>query len=682
MRGFAKRSVHKAIRWARRYHAPEWDAAGLCALLAIGLANNWKWLRGPEERRWRYYSLPGIEDRVRLTIVICALVGLLAIWLMSRHIRQTPSRRRTIGLLAFLLLGSLSVQLALLYLEHPDLVSTLFYRTVSIRNLGAFFFDASHITDVEDTLRRFPELMPTFQALSPQTHPPGLQLVFWGASQLLNRWPDVADTIGAGLRTYLCNDPSAPVMALSNASLASAAIQMLTPVWTALTVLPLYALARRLADEHTALRAAVLFLFIPSVALFGAHWDHVYTLIAASSLYILHVGLESRRWWPFLIAGLLVSIASFFSLGNLAIGFMLAVFGGAYWVTALHRQIDAGIESKAYVYRTILKQTLSFAAGAASVWSVYFLAYGVTPIDILRAGIDAHARITGHRTYAVWLGYNLFDFFLFLGVPVVLALIVSIRRSLSRPNSSPGRSTLTPLLAFGVTLVALDVAGLTRGEVARLWMFLVPTAVLAALPALADWSHRTMLVMSIVLVAQVVLIGYYMRTIGHSDFPFYVPRQTQVHTPAISHPVQATLGENGEITLLGYDLSSRNLQPGDTITLTLYWQANRRLPHSYTVFLHLLDEMGQVAAQSDGPPRDGQLPTTCWLDEEIVADEHSIALDAVAPGQYTLQAGMYRLDLLLAGDPSHRLPVAQSGSVAGHATLESISVVRATDTHP
>ena len=41
--------------------------------------------------------------------------------------------------------------------------------------------------------------------------------------------------------------------------------------------------------------------------------------------------------------------------------------------------------------------------------------------------------------------------------------------------------------------------------------------------------------------------------------------------PPITHPLTVTLG--GSVQLLGYDLSSESAAPGDTLTLTLFWQA-------------------------------------------------------------------------------------------------------------
>ncbi|HEM62629.1 MAG TPA: hypothetical protein ENO24_10090, partial [Chloroflexi bacterium] len=56
------------------------------------------------------------------------------------------------------------------------------------------------------------------------------------------------------------------------------------------------------------------------------------------------------------------------------------------------------------------------------------------------------------------------------------------------------------------------------------------------------------------------------------------PRRFDI--PEIQHPVDARLGD--AVLFLGYDLSSEEAKPGDTLHLTLYWQALEEMQVSYT----------------------------------------------------------------------------------------------------
>jgi hypothetical protein len=110
--------------------------------------------------------------------------------------------------------------------------------------------------------------------------------------------------------------------------------------------------------------------------------------------------------------------------------------------------------------------------------------------------------------------------------------------------------------------------------------------------------------------------------------------------PPISHPLAAALG--GQVRLLGYDISADAVTPGQTLILTLYWQALAEMDEDYTVFTHLLAPDGSTTGQRDSHPVGGAYPTSLWLSGEIVADVHEIPIrpDA-APGAHWLEVGMY-----------------------------------------
>ena len=94
----------------------------------------------------------------------------------------------------------------------------------------------------------------------------------------------------------------------------------------------------------------------------------------------------------------------------------------------------------------------------------------------------------------------------------------------------------------------------------------------------------------------------------------------------------------GGLALSGFDLPS-TVTAGQPATLTLYWQTANALSADYTVFIHVLDSAGQPAAQADGPPLDGDWPTSAWLPNRTVVDSHTFTIPM--PGRYTLRVGLY-----------------------------------------
>jgi hypothetical protein len=76
----------------------------------------------------------------------------------------------------------------------------------------------------------------------------------------------------------------------------------------------------------------------------------------------------------------------------------------------------------------------------------------------------------------------------------------------------------------------------------------------------------------------------------------------------------------------------------------LGWSTDAYLDRDYTVFLHLVSPEGEGAAvaQSDGPPLDGEWPTSLWLPGMTLDDTHIIPIPAELPsGTYELLVGLY-----------------------------------------
>jgi len=112
--------------------------------------------------------------------------------------------------------------------------------------------------------------------------------------------------------------------------------------------------------------------------------------------------------------------------------------------------------------------------------------------------------------------------------------------------------------------------------------------------------------------------------------------------PSIGHPMSVRLGE--VVQFLGYDLDRQEVSAGDSLHLTLYWQALSEMGKSYTVFNHLIDTENHIWGQMDGIPGGGSLPTSSWIAGEYVIDEYEILVrEGAPPGEYLIETGMYDL---------------------------------------
>ena len=116
-------------------------------------------------------------------------------------------------------------------------------------------------------------------------------------------------------------------------------------------------------------------------------------------------------------------------------------------------------------------------------------------------------------------------------------------------------------------------------------------------------------------------------------------------SPSPAQPVRTDLTRNGDrIRLLGYTLPAGSKVEGDVLPVHLYWQALAPVQTDYTVFVHLLDEDGEIEGQGDGLPAGGFYPTSFWDPGETVEDEHQVLVSAQAEkGTYQLAVGLYLL---------------------------------------
>lgn len=83
------------------------------------------------------------------------------------------------------------------------------------------------------------------------------------------------------------------------------------------------------------------------------------------------------------------------------------------------------------------------------------------------------------------------------------------------------------------------------------------------------------------------------------------------------------------------------------IDVRLVWRPTGQISRDYSVFLQLLDPSGRVVSQADGYPWEGRYPTSAWVAGQTVQDRRRLKLPAdLAPGRYSVIAGLYRLDTL------------------------------------
>ena len=129
--------------------------------------------------------------------------------------------------------------------------------------------------------------------------------------------------------------------------------------------------------------------------------------------------------------------------------------------------------------------TATMICGGALAWVAVKAIYGYDPVARYSAAMQLHRALKGFhfdlsslRQNAV---LNSVEFVMAIGAPVILLFMISSAVSLQRIMRGAGSPREAFVCAVLCAILLLYVMGQTRGEVARLWLFLlVPVSLIAA----------------------------------------------------------------------------------------------------------------------------------------------------------------------------------------------------------
>lgn len=190
-------------------------------------------IRGPGQWRWGLFPLP--EPRFILLSLFAFTLFVIVWYLIGIRLPDHPSRRQTWLIRGILLLAALLIQVSILVYYRLNPAEILFERLASDRAAG-YFRTSQVIEDFPFFLRHYPELIQKVASSSHvQTKPPGILVIYWGASQIMRGLPWLSDPIGVWARNVL---PSVQwLLSLPNYALASNAIMgVLPPLISALVI--------------------------------------------------------------------------------------------------------------------------------------------------------------------------------------------------------------------------------------------------------------------------------------------------------------------------------------------------------------------------------------------------------------------------------------------------------------
>ena len=130
-------------------------------------------------------------------------------------------------------------------------------------------------------------------------------------------------------------------------------------------------------------------------------------------------------------------------------------------------------------------------------------------------------------------------------------------------------------------------------------------------------------------------------------------------------PMRVQFGET--IALVGLQQPA-TVAAGETLTLTLLWEATASPGVDYTAFVHLLDSTGTSVAGFDQAPGGTRFPTRVWAAGDQVVGEMVVQVPPdLPPGDYVTWLGLYEA----ASAGAARLPVQNAdGRTTAHDMIE------------
>jgi hypothetical protein len=553
---------------------------------------DWAWNYGPP----RWSSL--IPCILGLAIYVLGATQLLT----AEHDSRYPVR-----LILWAFMGAALIPLVLMTLEGQPLF-LLFTRTAS-RLTGGYLDASTLITDLNTTLRRWPQFMAEYRDKVPvgglALSPPGLEVMYYAANRFFSASPALAHTFGSLVRPLECQNGE--MMAWTDPEMASAWFQMFMPLWAALAIAPLYRLGTMIFNREVARWAIALWPLIPTVTLFSPRFNTLYPLMAVMMLVLLWRGMDRRSLWLILLAGFVVSVGTFFNLTLVPLGLLGGLMIVGHWIL-----VRSPI-------RRLALNLIAFGVGSASTWAIYGLLSGISPFEIVRLGMEFNAQI--QRPYLPWLIMHPYDMFLFVGLPLAIFCVWRILRARNLANRADVFA-----LASGLALMILVLSGTARGETGRVWSFFAPLWVLLAsdmLQRIQQFRGRT----AMLWIQAITMLC--MAAVLHVSFTgLSIPPTAENAEHAATHAVDAQFVRGSDaLTLVGFDAD----QSAEGITLHLHWRADNYIGSPYYLSLVPVLPDGSYRQGMTWNPQNWNYPPACWLPGQEFVDDVPIALGEKAP---------------------------------------------------
>ncbi len=458
----------------------------------IGIAREWQ---------WPYFPRPESCAAAAPALFLCALMAAVVAIFLRHGLSERRSEIIAAGLCSALSLGIILETAQALPSAPYDA-----YNSIVAPWAGGYYAEAVHVSDMRAYLKRYARMIPRLRVDDPirghiADHPAGPVVFHWAVNRALDHWPAAARwftpagadaVIGLGGRarptTWRQVAGNLARWNLSDGEFAgiwASALLFRLGFWLALILV--YLLVRDVCSRETALLALALSALVPSLHLFSPYPDLLFPLLAVAALYFWHCALRrgSVPWAA--LSGAITVVGLLWSMSLLATVALL----GAYSLLAAWRGAGEGCGGAGR--SGWLRAICGWAAGflISSLLPMLLFEYDVW--SVWKTCLSQHATFAAlfPRSYWAWTLFNPVEFAVFAGLPAFILLMLATAADFRRWWPDRRRRALSSLpWAVLVVLAALNFSGKNLGEVARLWMFLMPFAAAAGACALVSQDGK------------------------------------------------------------------------------------------------------------------------------------------------------------------------------------------------
>lgn len=419
----------------------------------------------PPDWRWPYLFINTL-DRIYLPLLIILFIVCI-FWFTEK--RNKIFERYTIKFLLLLILLSFLFQLSVQFFSRAG-ISVLIHRIIN-PELNGYFTAALPIRNIFDFLRTYNDNILTF-IYHAKSHPPGAILFFYFIKQMMLAIPLLGNIANSFTPNHA--DVRALWTPLLPAEKATAIISsFLIPFLSTLTIIPLYYTSKILYGTKTALRSVILFIFIPSVVLFIPINDSFLHFFAITSVLFLIKGLKAQNtmlhFLYLLFSGLFLFCGILFNLSLLPLVILL----GTYFLLFKINKLSSFNKNYSYYFKEIVIKGIFFGFGFLLMPVLLFFIFKfnfIQMLEIIMGSVpDVHTR-----SYTLWIFYNLWDLFIFAGIPIAVVFFISLKHETVNLIIKKWNKIDHIFISFLIMLLILNFSGSIRGETGRILVIFMP----------------------------------------------------------------------------------------------------------------------------------------------------------------------------------------------------------------